>query len=219
MGVVDAGQSTGHVESARRRGYRSPLRAQRAEETRAALVTCARELFGNKGWAATGMREIAAAAGVATETVYAHFSSKQGLLRAVIDVAVVGDDRPVALAARPEFVAMGRGRRADRIRAAAHLLVGVYERTAPMAKLLREAAFHDNEIAEMLRATRERQRLDVAAATELIMGRPPMPNERDGLWAITSPEVYFLLVEKSGWTLDRYKAWMTDALNRLIPRT
>jgi AcrR family transcriptional regulator len=46
------------------------------------------------------MREVAAAADVALETVYSHLSSKRGLLLAVADEAVVGDDAPVPLAAR-----------------------------------------------------------------------------------------------------------------------
>lgn len=179
----------------------------------------ARRLWVAKGWAATGMREVAAEAGVATETLYSHFSSKRGLLRAVIDVAVVGDERPVALAARPEFEAMGRGPRADRMRAAAATLASVHERTAPFAKLLREAARHDDEVAEMLHDTRERQRLDVAAAVELVSGRRPTPTQRDGVWAVASPEVYLLLVEESGWTLDQYEGWVAEALDRLVPGT
>ena len=183
------------------------------------MIASAGMLFASKGWAATGMREVAAAAGVATETVYAHFSSKRGLLRAVVDFSVVGDDRPVALAQRPEFAAIGRGHRVDRTRAAARALAAVHERTAPWAKLLREAAFHDDEIAEMLRATRERQRLDIAAGVELIIGRPPTPIERDSLWAIASPEVYLLLVEESGWTLHQYEVWAADVFDRFVPRS
>ena len=53
------------------------------------------------------MREVAAEAGVATETLYVHFSSKRALLQAVVDVAVVGDAEPIAVAERPEFRADG----------------------------------------------------------------------------------------------------------------
>ena len=102
-----------------RRRYDSPLRAKRAEETRANLVSTATELFTTKGWAGTGMRDVARGAGVAVETLYSHYSSKRKLFDAVVDQAVVGDDAPVAVADRPEFLAIGRGTRAERIAAAA----------------------------------------------------------------------------------------------------
>lgn len=28
------------------------------------------------------------------------------------------------------------------------------------------------------------------------------------MWAIASPEMYLLLLEESGWTLDQYEAWV-----------
>ena len=165
------------------------------------------------------MRDVAAEAGVATETLYAYFSSKRVLLQAVVDMAVVGDDRPVAVAERPEFAAIGRGRHVERTAAAARLLGAIYGRTAALAKVIREAAAGDDEIADELRATRERQRRDVAAAAGLIMGRAATPAERDGLWALTSPEIYLLLVEESGWTPQQYEAWMAETLERLVPRS
>jgi AcrR family transcriptional regulator len=202
-----------------RRPYRSGRRQQQAEQTKRAVVEAATDLFVANGWAATGMREVAADAGVALETVYSHFSSKTGLLRAVADAAVAGDDAPVPVAERPEFLAMGRGRRPARIRAAAQLLTAIQLRTAPIAKLLREAGPSDAEIDEMLQATRERQRLDVATALELIVGRPPSAAERDSMWAIVSPEVYLLLVEGSGWAPEQYEAWAEATLERVIPRS
>ena len=81
-----------------RRAYRSPRRAQQAQATRDALVDAATRLFTTRGWAATGMRDIASEAGVATETIYTHFASKAELLRAAADVAVTGDDAPVPVA-------------------------------------------------------------------------------------------------------------------------
>ncbi len=182
-------------------------------------MDAAHSLFVAHGWAATGMREIAVAAGVALETVYSHFSSKRGLLRAVADTALVGDDASQPLAERVEFRAIGVGRRPERVRAAARLVAAVQARTAAIAKLLRQAAAADEEIADMLRSTRELQRSDVASALQLIIGRAPTTSERDGVWVITSPEVYLLLVEESGWTAEQYEAWLADTLERVIPRS
>ena len=182
-------------------------------------MQAAHDLFVANGWAATGMREVASTAGVALETVYKHFSSKRGLLRAVIDATAAGDDAPVALAQRPEFLAMGQGRRPARVRAAAGLLTAVHRRTAAVATLLRQAAPADAEIAGMLHSTRERQRTDVGTALGLIVGRPPTAAERDGVWAVVSPEVYLLLVEESGWTPEQYEAWIAETLERVIPRS
>lgn len=206
------------ARGAGRRRYDSPLRAKRAEETKASLTRAATELFTTRGWANTGMRDVARAAGVAVETLYSHYASKRKLLDAVVDQAVVGDDEPVAVARRPEFLALGRGRRADRVAAAAALATAVHERTAPFARLIREAAATDAEIAELLRATRERQRADVEAGLELVLGRPPKDEERDGAWAILSPEVHLLLVDGSGWTRDRYERWVAETLARVLPR-
>jgi AcrR family transcriptional regulator len=217
VAVSEAGVEATAPAGSRRR-YRSPLREQRAAETRAALIAAARRLFLARGWAGTGMREVAAEAGVATETLYSHFSSKRVLLRAALDVGVVGDDRPVRLAERPEFVAIGRGRRAERLAAAANVLTSIQQRTATFSGVLREAASTDEEIAAMLHELRERQREDTADAIELLLGRPPTPVERDGVWAIVSPEVFLLLVDGSGWSAEQYEAWIAQTLDRVLPR-
>ena len=202
-----------------RRRYASPLRAKQAKATKATLLATATELFTTKGWAGTGMRDVARGAGVAVETLYKHYSSKRVLFDAVVDHAVVGDDEPVPVAQRPEFLALGRGRRPDRIAAAAALTSAIHDRTGPFAKLIREAAATDEEIAEVLRATRERQRQDVGAGLELVLGRPTTEAERDGVWAVLSPEVYLLLVQESGWSLDQYETWLSTMLASVLPRS
>lgn len=201
------------------RRYESPMRAQRAQETRAAVMAAAAELFTTRGWAGTGMRDVARAAGVATETVYSHFSSKRVLLQAVIDVAVVGDEEQVAVAERDEFATLGRGRRAERMAQAAALVRTIHERTASYAKVLREAAPGDEQIAEALAATRARQRQDIAAGAALLVGRPPSTEEVDELWALLSPEVYLLLVDEASWAPDAYERWVATMLDRVVPRS
>ena len=182
-------------------------------------MAAAAELFTTRGWAATGMRDVADAAGVAIETVYSHFASKRALLQAVIDVAVVGDERSLAVAERDEFAALGRGRRGERVAAAAALVRAVHERTAAYAMVLREAAPGDEQIAELLQATRARQRQDVEAGVALLIGRPPTAVETDELWALLSPELYLLLVNEAGWTPAAYENWVATTLDRVVPRS
>ncbi len=111
---------------------------------------------------------------------------------------------------------MGRGSLRDRTAAAARLLTAIYGRTAAISKVIRQAAAGDAEMAEELRATRERQRSDVATSVTLILEREPTPTERDGLWALTSPDVYCLLIDESGWTPEQYEEWMASSLERLL---
>jgi AcrR family transcriptional regulator len=202
--------------SARRR-YRSPLREQQAGQTRAAVIGVATELFGEKGWAATGMRDVARAAGVSVETVYANFRSKTDLLTACIDLAVVADAQPVPLAERPAFAALGRGTRAQRIRAGARLLTDVHQRTAGLFLALREAAASEPELARWRREAESRRRVDVEQGAFLIAGRAVAREECDGLWAVMAGEVYELLTDVRGWKRPQYERWLAGMIDRLLP--
>jgi AcrR family transcriptional regulator len=200
----------------RRRSYASPRRVEHAAQTRIAVLEAATRLFGERGWAGTGMRDIAGAAGVAIETVYANFGAKPDLLLAALDVAVVGDSAPVPLSDRAEFGDLGRGTRAERLRAAARLLRHVHERTYGLGKALREAAAGDTLLAKRLSEAEERRRSNVEQAIELVTGRPVDGTERDGVWAVVSMQVYQLLVDVAGWTPDQYEDWIADTIGRLL---
>jgi AcrR family transcriptional regulator len=198
-----------------RRAYRSPRREQQAAETRAMVLAAAARLFGERGWAATGMRDVARAAGVSVETVYASFGSKSDLLLAAIDLAVVGDAVPVPLNQRPEFAALGSGTRRQRARAAARLVTGVNQRTAGVVLALKEAAASDPELAERLREREQRRRINVEQGMTLAAGRTVTEEEADGLWAVLAVEVYQLLTGLRGWTPGQYEDWLADVIERL----
>jgi len=182
-------------------------------------MSAAADLFATRGWAATGMRDVAETAGVAIETLYSHFPSKRTLLEAAMDIAVAGDDQPLAVADRDEFAALGRGRREQRIAGAAALVRAINERTGAYAMVLREAAPGDEQVAKLLRATRERQRRDIEAGIALIIERPPTAVETDEVWALLSPEMYLLLVNEAGWTPAAYERWAATTLDRVVPRS
>jgi AcrR family transcriptional regulator len=59
--------------------------AARSARTRGALLRAARELFAEKGFAATGREEIAERAGVTRGALYHHFASKTELAAAVVE--------------------------------------------------------------------------------------------------------------------------------------
>jgi AcrR family transcriptional regulator len=69
---------TGGATPARR------TQADRSASTRAALVKAARELFADKGFAATSRDEIAGRAGVTRGALYHHFESKTAVAAAVV---------------------------------------------------------------------------------------------------------------------------------------
>ncbi|PQP53755.1 TetR/AcrR family transcriptional regulator, partial [Mycolicibacterium austroafricanum] len=60
-------------------------RPQPPQEKRAEIVTAARELFVDAGYDATPMGRLAAAAGVAANTIYWYFEDKDAVLIAVLD--------------------------------------------------------------------------------------------------------------------------------------
>lgn len=204
------------VEEVETRSYHSPRRAQQAAETRAAVLRAATDLFSEHGWGATAMRDVAEAAGVSVETVYAAYGSKSGLLLAAVEVGVVGDLDPVALADRPEFAALGAGPGAERAAALARLATEIHRRTAALGLALREAATTDDDAAARLQTLEEQRRTDLGRALDLVAGRRLNGQEQDGLWAIGAAEVYRLLTETCGWTDRQYETWIADLLVRLL---
>ena len=56
---------------------------------------------------------------MSVETVYKQFRNKGGLLKAVYDVRMAGDDEPVPIAERPEYLAIGGGGRSPTRRSGA----------------------------------------------------------------------------------------------------
>jgi AcrR family transcriptional regulator len=91
--------------------------ADEAERTKEAIVGAARELFANRGFAATPTEDVVAAAGVTRGALYHHFADKAALFREVFAQLLAELDATVNAAARsaaaggsvPEAFAAGCG--------------------------------------------------------------------------------------------------------------
>src|SRR5206468_9430567 len=74
------------------RRYDSPRRREQAAATRLEILEAAQRLFQRDGYAATTMATIAAEARVALKTVYVAFETKSGVLRALWNLTLRGED-------------------------------------------------------------------------------------------------------------------------------
>ncbi len=199
-----------------RRRYHSPRRARQAAETRTAILATASQLFGERGWTRTTLAEIARNAQTAVETIYAGFGSKVGLLEAAIDVAVVGDEQAVPLARRLVYATLGTGTRAERIAAMAHVVTETH-RAAPLMRALRQAATEEAQLAQRWSTYESARRDEVARALPLVVGKPVSEKLVDTIWTLISTEIYDKLTVERTWTKLRYRRWLTQTLETLLP--
>ncbi|MEO3787378.1 TetR/AcrR family transcriptional regulator [Actinocorallia sp. B10E7] len=100
--------SSGRRPSGAPRTTRAADVADRAEATRAALISAARRLFVANGYHATGTEEIVAVSGVGTRgALYHHFKDKKALFQAVFEQVQEDMLANAATAERPDD-ALGR---------------------------------------------------------------------------------------------------------------
>ena len=201
------------MSEAVKRQYNSTRRQEQAAETRLRIIQAAHELFVAKGYGRTTIAEIAEGAGVAVETVYAAFRNKRTLLRQVWFVSTRGDEEDVRLLDRPEMRAV-LAEPDLRIRFAQHAVVAtaMFGRIAPLLAALQGAAASEPAAAAMLAEWDER-RLDActtyaAAAAGTGQLKVSEAECRDVLAATMDGVLWQRLVAESGWTDERFAAWL-----------
>jgi len=210
----------------KRKKSADPKRGQaRTRLARAAVVDAAQTLFLERGYGATTIEAISDLADVPPATVYRLFSSKRGILKALLDVSIVGDDEAVPLPDRPHVRSLLADPDAkNQLAGFVGITAQVNSRTAPIYRILVSAAASDPDAAALLdELTQQRhqgQRLVARALARTDALRPEL-RERDAadiIHALMSPEVYRLLVVDRGWRPERYERWLTEILiDQLLP--
>lgn len=198
-----------------KRGYDSSRRKEQARLTQRAVLRAAHDLFVAKGYGQTTIADIAAAAGVSQETIYAAFKNKATLLHRVWDITIGGDDEEVTFHERPEIQAIrNEPDLAKRFMLHAAMSTATARRMTPFVRAVRAAAGAEPAAAEMV-AEMDRQRyagMGVMAAEAAKTGQLKVSEQdcRDVVWAMTDGNLWHELVVERGWTDEQYAQWVGE---------
>jgi AcrR family transcriptional regulator len=192
--------------------YRSPRREDAAAATREAILSSARELFLTRGYAAVTVPEIAQAARVATQTVYASAGGKAAMFAELLQPAI--NDPTAAEAMTAARLATDPGQVLTLCATAARsgqerywdIVYGLMRR--PPEDELAQQAIANVADKCMGALTVIAQRLD-----ELGSLRPGVTASRaaDMLWFYFGPNAWYSLVGDRGWTFDQAEQWLLEA--------
>lgn len=210
------GMTSSSPATATTRRYSSTRRARQAAQTRTDVLLAAVRLFGRSGWAGTTLAAIAAEAGVAVETIYTGFSSKKALLRAAMDVAIVGDAEPVPLMERGEVQQLRHLPAAHRLPTVMRLAGQMYsDRVTGVWSAMLEAAASDEEVAAWCAEYEKRRRETLREFLQIALGRTVEGPLLDAIWVLTSPDAYTRLATQRGWSRRMWQDTMTEVIHRL----
>ncbi len=194
-------------------------RAEYAELTRLAVITAARELFLERGFAATTVQAIAQRARVAVATVHAVGGGKHGLLRTVIETATT--DTNVQTTYDEISAATDGGVLLDHLCSQTRTrferwngLMRVVAAAAPDVPAAAEAQqlAHHSLLGALIRAG---ARLDELGALRADLDAP---TATDQMWFFLTNSAYITLIEDNGWSLDRAETWLSQTLRSVLLR-
>jgi len=202
-----------------KRGYSSSLREEQARQTRARIREAAAELFVERSYAGTTIAAIADAAAVAPQTVFAVFGSKAALLSEAIDVALAGDDEPVAVYDRPETQAVAEAPSAAGV---AHMATEILQRAGRLIQVADAAALQDPELRPAWVAGHKGRWTDMKRLAAALHGMDLLREDVTAetaahlLWVLTSPDTYCAYVVLLEWTPKKYERWLRDTIEQTI---
>ena len=200
------------VGGERRGAYRSPLRQERAADTRRRIAAAALELFTERGFGGTTVAAIAERAGVSAQTVYATFGSKGAILRAMLAQMEENADA----AGWRERIATEPGPR-GKLTAFAQWSAGLFASSKAVIAAAQGAA-SDPALLE-LRAEADGHRraaLDALVGTLEVSGalRAGLSRSQaaDRAWILTGVELYLGATDGCGWSDTAYAEWLAELL-------
>jgi AcrR family transcriptional regulator len=199
-------------------------RAEQIRATRQKVLRAARDLFLRRGYAGATIGAIAHRASVSPQTVYNVIGNKAAVLKAVYDITLAGDDKPVAMIDRPIARAIFQAEDPETCLALyARMGREIVERVGPLISVVFvQGAGRDPEVrafVDIIESERQRGTAGIAQHIAQRFGlRDGMDvtEAADILWTLTAPEVLDRLTRRRGWSLDRYEQWLATTMTRSL---
>jgi len=209
------------VEVKEKRRYSSTVREEQAARTRGRILDAASELFLERGYARTTMKDIAERAGVARDTVHAIFGSKARVLTALIDLRLVPDAGVDNITKRPDALAIrDEADQRMQIELFATFIAGISTTVRPVFEILRTASAVEPEMAKVFDEMDRYRMINMQTYAKWIAARGPLrvSTRQAGeiIWALASPDVARMLCEEIGWTESQHARWLADTLIRTL---
>jgi AcrR family transcriptional regulator len=202
-----------------KRRYDASKRQEHSARTRRLMLDAARDLLLEQGYAATTLAQVAERAGVAAPTVYKAFGNKPGLIKAVFDYSIAGDDDPTPIIRRERAEKIRREPDpVQKLTLYADGLAGTLERAGRLHLVVRSAAGSEPDIAPVWEQIQQERLVGMTHLARILAdGGHLAPGvtadeARDVLWVHTSPELYELFVLQREWSMQRYRDWLVRTL-------
>jgi AcrR family transcriptional regulator len=192
-------------------------REEYAELTRQAVVDAARRLFGEKGYFAATVNEIAAAARVSPATVYSVNGGKQGLLRALIEIWSAA---PAVADAREKIEKLDDA--AEILRYLAGKTREFREDYGDILRVVVAAAPHDTSAAEGLALAISSYRgfhvfvAERLVALDALRDGVSAEHATDVLWFYLGLAGFFTLVDDDGWSYPKAEKWLLARVTQAL---
>ena len=208
------------------RRYTSSLRSEQTAQGRRRVLEAAGALFAERGYLGTTIAQIAAAAGVSTQSVYNMAGGKAELLKAAYDAAVAGDDEPVPVAQRPLIQAMiAAPDPREALVLYARLACEIAQRTHRLVTIvLAQAAIGDADLGEFAELIEAQRAAGTAATARHLAARFELragiseQAAADILWTLSAPDIVERLVVKRNWSWETYERWLAETMaSSLLP--
>ena len=194
-------------------------REEYADQTRAAVVAAARQLFAENGFFQTKVEQIAKLSRVSPATVYAQCGGKQGLLRLLMDSftqsQVVAESYQESLAAADAGFLM---------QTLSDAYLQITKQWGDIIRVVIDVAPHDDESAEVLATAKKRHNHNLSGICRHLEDIGALRDGVDARLATRIITYYYgldgLLRTRDvfGWSLERSNQWLLAHVSAAVLR-